>query len=133
VGFVVDKVALGQVFTPSTSVFSCQFHSTGAPLLGKGQKKNTIIIVITGLHKKPQGCGTTLASAAGPFSTKKKHVHTFYKLFVKDVYSETRHVSIHRGTIIRGGTENKTLVIRQRARCMPCVSNFTLKTKTKKN
>jgi hypothetical protein len=35
VGFMVDKVALGQVFPPSTSVFSCQFHSTGAPLLGK--------------------------------------------------------------------------------------------------
>jgi hypothetical protein len=38
VGFVVNKVALGQVFSPSTSVFPCQFHSTGAPLLGKGQK-----------------------------------------------------------------------------------------------
>jgi hypothetical protein len=36
VGFVVNKVALGQVFSPSTSVFPCQFHSTGAPLLGKG-------------------------------------------------------------------------------------------------
>jgi hypothetical protein len=45
VGFVVDKVALGQVFP-------CQFHSTGAPLLGKGQK---IIIFITGLHNKPHG------------------------------------------------------------------------------
>jgi hypothetical protein len=33
VGFVVDKVALGQVFP-------CQFHSTGAPLLGKVKKKN---------------------------------------------------------------------------------------------
>jgi hypothetical protein len=30
VGFVVDKLALGQVF-PS------QFHSTGAPLLGKNE------------------------------------------------------------------------------------------------
>jgi hypothetical protein len=40
VGFLVDKVALGQVFPPSTSVFHCQFHSTGAPLLGKGQKNN---------------------------------------------------------------------------------------------
>jgi hypothetical protein len=38
VGFVVYKVALGQVFPPSSSVFPCQFHSTGAPLLGKGQK-----------------------------------------------------------------------------------------------
>jgi hypothetical protein len=38
VGFVVDKVALGQVFLPSTSVFPCQIHSTGAPLLGKMKK-----------------------------------------------------------------------------------------------
>jgi hypothetical protein len=33
VGFVMGKVALGQVFP-------CQFHSTGAPLLEKGQKNN---------------------------------------------------------------------------------------------
>jgi hypothetical protein len=38
VGFVVDKVVLGHVFPPSSSVFPCQFHSTGTPLLGKGQK-----------------------------------------------------------------------------------------------
>jgi hypothetical protein len=35
VGFVVDKVTLRQVFPPSTSVFTCQFHSNGAPLLEK--------------------------------------------------------------------------------------------------
>jgi hypothetical protein len=38
VGFMVDKVALGQVSPPSTWVFSCQFHSTGAALLGKTKK-----------------------------------------------------------------------------------------------
>jgi hypothetical protein len=38
VGFVVDKVALGQVFPPSTSVFPCQFHFTGATLLVKMKK-----------------------------------------------------------------------------------------------
>jgi hypothetical protein len=66
-GFVVDKVALGQVFSPNTSVFPGQFHSTG-----KGQKIIIIIIFITGLHKKPQGWGASVASAAGPFTTKKK-------------------------------------------------------------
>jgi hypothetical protein len=65
------KLALGQVFLPSTSVFSCQFHSTGALLLGKGQKITIIIIVITGLHKKSQGCCVSVASAAGLFTTKK--------------------------------------------------------------
>ena len=38
VGFVVDKVALGQVFP-------CQFHSTGAPLLVKLKKKKLIIFL----------------------------------------------------------------------------------------
>jgi hypothetical protein len=72
-GFVVDKVALGQVFRPSTSVVPCQFHSTSAPLLGRGQKIIIIIVIfITGLHKKPQGCGASVASAVGPFTTKKK-------------------------------------------------------------
>jgi hypothetical protein len=37
-------------FSPSTSVFPCQFHSTGAPLLGKMKK---LIIFITELHNKP--------------------------------------------------------------------------------
>jgi hypothetical protein len=49
VGFVVDKVALGQVFLKSPSVFPCQYHSTAAPYslmyhLGDGQRT----------HKSPQ-------------------------------------------------------------------------------
>jgi hypothetical protein len=61
-------------FSPSTSVFPCQFHSTGAPLLGKGQKIIIIIFIfITGLHNKPQGCGASVASAAGPFTAKNKN------------------------------------------------------------
>jgi hypothetical protein len=71
VGFVVENVALGQVFPPSTWVFPCQFHSTGAPLHGNMRKKLIIFIFITGLHNKPQGCGASVASAAGPFTIKK--------------------------------------------------------------
>jgi hypothetical protein len=60
-------------FPPSTSVLPCQFHSTCASLLGKGQKIIIIIVIfITVLHNKPHGCGASLASAAGPFSTKTK-------------------------------------------------------------
>jgi hypothetical protein len=73
VGFVVVILALGQIFSPRTSGFPCQFHSTGGPLLGKGQKIIIIIVIfITRLHKKPQGCGASVASAAGPFTAKKK-------------------------------------------------------------
>jgi hypothetical protein len=70
VGFVVDKVTLGQVF-PTTFIFLCQFYSTGAPLHGKIKKKLIVLtIIITGLHKKPQGCGASVASAAGPVPSK---------------------------------------------------------------
>jgi hypothetical protein len=41
----------GTGFSPSTLVFSCQFHFTGAPLLAKLGKK--LLIFITRLHKKP--------------------------------------------------------------------------------
>jgi hypothetical protein len=72
VGFVVDKLALGQVFfPPSTSVFSCQFHSTGAALDGKTKK---LMIFITGLHNKPQGCGASTKKKAN--STDASHVTT---------------------------------------------------------
>jgi hypothetical protein len=48
VGFVVDKVARTG-FSPSTSVFPCQFHSTFAPLLGKIKK---LIIFHLQLHHR---------------------------------------------------------------------------------
>jgi hypothetical protein len=58
----------GTGFSPNTSVFPWQFHSTGVPLHGKTKK---LIIFVTGLHNKPQGCGASVASAAGPFTKKK--------------------------------------------------------------
>jgi hypothetical protein len=59
----------GTGFTPRTSVFPYKFHFTGAPLHGKRKK---LTIFITGLHNKPQGCGASVASTAGPFTNKKK-------------------------------------------------------------
>jgi hypothetical protein len=51
VRFVVDKVALGQVFS-ELSVFPCRFHSTGAPLIVKLGKKLLILIIFIGVAQK---------------------------------------------------------------------------------
>jgi hypothetical protein len=78
-------MALGQVFPPSSSVLPCEFHSTSAPLLGKGQKI-IIFIFITGLHNKPHGCSASVASAAGPFTTKKK-VLRLHRITTRESFS----------------------------------------------
>jgi hypothetical protein len=55
-------------FTPSVS-----FHRYS--ITWKNEKRKPIItfffIVIVGLHNKPYVCGASIASAAGPFTTKK--------------------------------------------------------------
>jgi hypothetical protein len=65
VGFVVDKVALGQVFPRVLRFFPVNFIP---PVLHYTEKQKKLIIFITGLHNKPQGCGASVASAAGPFT-----------------------------------------------------------------
>jgi hypothetical protein len=47
------------------------------------KRTKIIIIFITGLHKKPQGCGASVASVAGPFTTKKNPIaaYIFFLVF----------------------------------------------------
>jgi hypothetical protein len=72
VGFVVEKVALGQVF-PRVLWFSSVIFIP--PVLHYTEIRKKLIIFITGLHNKPQGCGASVASAAGLFTIKK---HTYW-------------------------------------------------------
>jgi hypothetical protein len=68
---VVDKVALGQVFSPQYFGFPLSISFHRCSITRKKEKK--LIIFITGLHNKSQGCGASVASAAGPFTTEKKN------------------------------------------------------------
>jgi hypothetical protein len=72
VGFVVDKVALGQV-SPEYFGFLPVLHYSG-------KRKKTLIIFITGLHNEPQGCGASVASVEGPF--KKKNSFNLWTLSI---------------------------------------------------
>jgi hypothetical protein len=69
-GICDGQVALGQVF-PLVLRFSAV--SFIPPVLHYTEKrKKKLIIFITGLHNKPRGCRASVASAAGPFTTKIK-------------------------------------------------------------
>ena len=77
VGIVVDQVALGQVFPRVLRLSPVNFITPVLHYMEK-RKKETIIIFITGLHNKSQGCGASVATAAKPFTTKR----TINKCFV---------------------------------------------------
>jgi hypothetical protein len=65
VGFLVNKVALGESF-PRVLGLTPVLHN-----LEKRKKLVIFIIFVTGLHSKAQGCRASIASAASPFATQK--------------------------------------------------------------
>jgi hypothetical protein len=68
VEFVVDKVALGQVYPRVLRFSPVNFIP---PVLHYTEKQKKLIIFITGLHKNPQGCDASVAPAARPFTIQK--------------------------------------------------------------
>jgi hypothetical protein len=66
-GFVVEEVALGRFF-PECFGFPLPISFHRRSITRKNEKT---FIFITGLHNRPQGCGASVASAAGPL--KKSH------------------------------------------------------------
>jgi hypothetical protein len=68
---------------------SISFHRCS--ITRKNEKKK-LIVFITGLHNKPQGCGASVASAAGPFTTKKNTYSE--KIKCKSIYNIDRHIKL---------------------------------------
>jgi hypothetical protein len=72
VGFVVDKVALGEVFFPESFGFTLSISFNPCSITLKNEKKLMFFFIfITGLHSKHSVCGASVTSAAEPFTTKK--------------------------------------------------------------
>jgi hypothetical protein len=93
VGFVVEKVALGQVFPRVIRFSPVNFIPPVLHYLEKWKKK--LIIFITGLHNKSQGCGASVVSAAGPLKkTCPWQKFTYFTFLVLPLSSLTYHLPL---------------------------------------
>ena len=86
VTFVVEKVTVEQVFPRVLRFSPVNFIP---PLLHyKEKRKKKLIIFVTGLHNKPEGCGVYVASAAGPLRKTTCSVHEGYEKLVRSFIGE---------------------------------------------
>jgi hypothetical protein len=108
-------------FPPSISFHRCS-------VTWKNKKKLIIflIIFITGLHNKPQGCGASVASAAGPFSNKKSTAHIIMKISrYNDIYSVLSNPATE--TTILSSLQRPVTVVQGRNPCSKKHTNTTNK------
>jgi hypothetical protein len=95
-GFVVDKVTLGQVFPRVLRFSPVNFIP---PVLHYTEKRIKLFI-ITVLHNKPAGCRASVASAAEPVTTKKNYAASNNRTAVKSSLQRTwKCCVVSRGTI----------------------------------
>jgi hypothetical protein len=87
VGFVVDKVALGQVCPLALRCTPVSFIPPVLHYTKEEEEEEEEKSFITGLHNKPQGCGASVASAAGPFTKKNHDTESFLCCLFYDAFS----------------------------------------------
>jgi hypothetical protein len=72
-------------FSPSTSGFPCQFHSTGAPLKWKSRRN---LICLIGLHNKPSRLRCVRSFCCGALLNKNKKTHVVTRKLIQDFGEE---------------------------------------------